>query len=146
MGSAWVTRAGIRFDTHSLEMGSYHYRKSADSEVTVLLGLWIQVESGVEPLAHDEALLDLDVDLLPLQWLQEDEGDGEVEADDLAPDWEETGLHGVGEVALADELSVGPGVEASSEHGGLPKTLSVVETVDNGEVLLPLVCVHACLK
>lgn len=100
------------------------------------------MEGRVEPLAHNEALLDLDVDLLLLEGLDEDEGDNGVHAEHLEPDGSNSLLHGVHEVALADEHDVGPGVEASGEEGGLPQTLGVVKAVDNGEVLLPLVGVH----
>lgn len=117
--------------------------RSADSDVGAeLLLLGVKMESGVEPLAHDEALSHLDWNLVFLQGLNENKADCEVESKDLTPDREDSLAHEGGEVAFADVTDVSDGVERSEEEGGLPETLSVVEAVNNGEVFLPLVGVH----
>ena len=100
------------------------------------------MESRVEPFTHDETFLQLHIDLRLLQRRKQDESDECVKADNFTPDGHESRLHCVGEVVLADELHVGPSVEASREEGGFPETLSVVETVNDSVVLLPLVGVH----
>jgi hypothetical protein len=117
--------------------------RSADSDVVAeLLLLGVKMESGVEPLAHDESLSDLDLHLVFLEGGKQDKGDREVEGKNLTPDRENSLAHEGCEVAFTDVHHVGGGVEASKEEGGLPETLSVVEAVNNGEVLLPLVGVH----
>ena len=89
--------------------------RSADSEVAVLLLLWVQVEGREEPLAHDESLAGLDFDLVSSQRLQKDECDGSVEAKHLVPDGNKSGTHSVSEVALSNVEKVGRGVADGSE-------------------------------
>jgi hypothetical protein len=121
--------------------------RSAESDVgAVLLFLGVQMESGVKPLAHNESLSHLNGHLVFLEGGKQDKGDSNVEGKNLTPDREDSLTHEGSEVALSDVRHVGGGVEASKEEGSLPGTLSVVEAVNNGEVLLPLVGVHdACI-
>ena len=79
---------------------------SANAEVAVLLVL-VQVEGGVKPLAHDESLSHLEVDLVSVQGLEEDEGDESAERNAVHPDGQKAGAAGVCEVALSDVEQVG---------------------------------------
>ena len=106
----------------------------------MLLG--VQMEGRVEEFAHNETLSHLNSHFLLLKRSKQNEGDDRVEAEDLAPDRDESLLHDGGEVAFSDEEHVGPGVDSSHEDSGFPETLSVVHAVHNRIVLLPLVFVH----
>ena len=81
--------------------------RSADSEIAVLLFFGHQVEGGVEPLAHDESLSHLEVDLVSVQGLEEDEGDESAERNAVHPDGQKAGAAGVYEVALSDVEQIG---------------------------------------
>lgn len=97
---------------------------------------------GVEPLAHAQALPDLHFDLFLAQGLQQHEGDSSVEGSCVQPAWQESLSHDRGEVALSDVEHVGGGEDSAGEVGGLTDTLSVVESVDDCLVQLPVVVIH----
>lgn len=104
------------------------------------------MESGVEPLTHDESFASLDCHLVVSQGLEQNEGDGGVEAESLVPDGEESGTHGVREVTLSYVKEVGCRVATNGEQSCLPKTLSVVKAVHDRKILLPLVGSNRPLK
>ena len=116
--------------------------RSEKTEVTVLLVL-VQVEGGVKPLAHNESLLDLEVNFFRAEGLQKDEGDKHAEGSPVHPDWHNAGAHGICEVALPYVKQVGGGEARCSEKIAFPKALSVVESVNDSFILRPGVLIHS---
>ena len=96
----------------------------------------------VEPLAHGHAFLQLNLDLFLAERLEEHEGDGSVEANHDTPAGKKSGAHDRGEVTLADEEHVGRGVDGAGEEGALIDALSVVKSINNSSVELPIVVIH----
>ena len=97
----------------------------------------------VEPLAHGDALVDLDLDLLGTERLEHHEGDGGVEGGGVQPAGEQTLAHHRSEVALLDVEHVSGSEEGAETVSALNGALGVVESVDNGLVELPVVVIHS---
>lgn len=107
-----------------------------------MLLVLVQVEGGVEPLAHDEPLFDLEVDFFRAEGFEKDKGDKHTEGNTVHPNGHNAGAHGVGEVALPYVKQVGRGEAGCAEEIAFPKTLSVVESVDDSFILRPGVRIH----
>ena len=108
-----------------------------------MLLVLVQVEGGVKPLAHDESLSHLEVDLVSVQGLKEDEGDESAERNAVHPDGQKAGAAGVYEVALSDVEQIGSCETWGAEKIGFPKTLGVVESVNDSLIQLPRVLIHS---
>ena len=108
-----------------------------------LLGGLLEMEHRVEPLAHNDTLLHLHLDLVSAKGLQHNESNGSVEGGGVEPAGEESLTHNRGEVALLDVEHVGGGEEGAGTVAELNGALRVVQSVDNCSVFLPIVVIHS---
>ena len=103
---------------------------------------WIKMEHGEEPFAHENALLDLLIDLLFAERLAKDKSHSEVESCGGCPAWKQSLTTGGSKVSLSHVEQVSSSETCASKVGCFPDTLSVVESQDDSLVLLPLVVIH----
>ena len=89
------------------------------------------MEERVEPLAHDDAFLELHLDLVSVERLDEQAADDDVEAGGVEPAWDKSLAHDGSEVALLDVKHVGCGENGACEVSRLEHSLGVVQSVDN---------------
>ena len=110
----------------------------------MLLGLLnrLQMEEGVEPLAHDLALSPLDGDLVLGEGSQKNEESDGVADGPVGPDLGDACLHGAGEIVLLNIEQVASGVSEGKQGRVHKDALAVVKAVNNSLVLLPFVCLH----
>ena len=109
-----------------------------------LLSVFIQMEGGVEELAHDESLPELRDDLLlPSEGLHHHEGVQSHKRARVEPNGQESGSHDAGAVVLLEVEHVSSSEGGAEEEGNLSDTLGVVESVDDSFVLLPVVVIHS---
>ena len=112
------------------------------SLVTEVLGVISEMVGGVEPLAHDESLSELHVQLIGSEGLEHDEGVEGHKASGVHPDGEDSASHDVGAVVFLQVQHVGCGEDRAEEEADLSDTLGVVASVDDSLVLLPVVVIH----
>ena len=98
---------------------------------------------GCEPFAHVDSLVHLVLNLFGTEGFDHDEGANEVECGGVSPDWHDSRSHQVGEVASFDEIEIGGRVERREAPGGHPNSFSVVQSINDGLVQLPLVGIHS---
>ena len=96
----------------------------------------------VKPLAHDHALADLLLDLVSSQRLDQHEANKAIEGSGIEPAWKQSLSHDRGEVALLNVEHVSCGESGAGTISGLNDALSVVESVNDGLVQLPVVVIH----
>ena len=110
----------------------------------------IKMEQGIEPFSHDLAFLPLDPDLFLGERSREHEDRESTEAPCKQPVlnnskhayFRDSAFRFLCEVVAVDEHEVDDGSDRGVAEGELHDALGVVEAVDNGLVLLPLVPVH----
>ena len=117
-----------------------------DASLLVWLLNWVKMVERVEPLAHGQALANLHLNFLLAQRLQEHESNRSVEGSRVRPAGEKSGAHEGSEVAFLDVEQVGGGEDSAGEVSSLNDALSVVQSIDNGPVDLPVVVIHASLS
>ena len=102
----------------------------------------IQVESGVEVLAHDLSLVPLSGDLVGSERFEHNESNDNVGDSPVHPGGSDTGSDDGGLVAELNVEEVSSGEHTGEEGGGGENALSVVHSIDDSLVLLPLVLIH----
>ena len=112
------------------------------SLVTEVLGIVSQMVGSVEPFTHDESLSALSVNLVLSERLQHDKGVQKHEGTGVSPHGQDSGSHDVGAIVLLQVERVGCGEHATGEECDFSDALSVVESVDDSFVLLPVVVIH----
>ena len=95
-----------------------------------------------KPLAHSDTLFPLRTDFLRTKGLQKNEKNNSIEGKRVAPYWCNSSAHSCFEVTFLDKESIHGSVCACKKEGCLNRTFTVVKTVDNGLVALPVVLIH----
>ena len=97
---------------------------------------------GVEPFAHHPAFFHLDSDLLGAERLEQHASDSNIKCSGVQPDGKKSPAHDRCKVALFDVEHVGSCEGCSDEVCGFAETLSVVKSIDDSLILLPIVVIH----
>ena len=100
---------------------------------------------GVEPFAHVPSLSKLRLDLLGAERFDKHAADDSIKASGIDPARSYSLSHQWSEISLLDIQRIGQSKEEAEAPGSLADLLSVIESVDNSLVLLPIVVIHSSL-